>query len=160
MMLNTELWASFDQGLTASDITDIGNSLAYLQEEMLDLLAQSVVEDVSSELDMVLHIYLEHHCSSGDARISAWLIHDRWFYYYSDGVGMNPALKKTLAKFFDHPNVDLLEQVKNVLECIDCASMITREVDAAVWLTFLDHLVSRLISHIGRNRIAGIFGVS
>lgn len=157
-MLNTELWLSFEKALTASDITDIENSLAYLQEEMLDLLAQSVVEDVSSELDMVLHIYLEHNCSSGDARISAWLIHDSWFYYYSDGNGLNSELKKTLAKCFGQPNADLLQQIKYILECIDCASLIEKEVDAVVWLTFLDHMASRLINHIGRNRLAGIFG--
>lgn len=157
-MLNAELWASFDQGLTASDIVDIESNIAYLQDEMLDLLAQSVVEDVSSELDMVLHIYLQHFCLSGNERLSPWLIHDAWFYYYADGKGLNYELKIILAKIFEVPDTDLLQQVKNILRCIGCVNLIEKEVDAAVWLTFLDHMVSQLIYQIGRNRLAGIFG--
>ena len=160
MMLNTKLWISFDHGLSTADIEDIKSNLVFLREELVDAIAQSVVEDISSELDMVLHIYLQHFCLSGNKNLSPWLIHDSWFYYYSDGVGLNPELKKTLDRCFKQIDADLIQQVKNMLECIDCANMIKKEVDAVVWLTFLDHMTSRLIYQIGQKRLAGIFGIN
>lgn len=156
-MLNTELWVSFVQGLTADDVSDIEKNVAFLRVEMADALLQSTVEDVSSDLDRTLHIYLQYSCLSGNDEITPWLIHDRWFYYYSDGVGLNPELKNTLLESFNQYDADLLQHVRKILKCIDCGSLIQKEVDAVVWLTFLDYLVSNLISQLGRNRLMGIF---
>lgn len=152
-MLNTQLWASFDQGLTAADISDIESNLLFLRDELEYALSQSAVEDISSDLDQSLHIYLQHFCLSGNERLSPWLIHDRWFYYYSDGIELNPLLKEVLATIFFDEGPDLSVQVNRFVVFINCVNMIEKEVDAVVWLSFLDYLASRLIYQIGKNRM-------
>jgi hypothetical protein len=156
-MLNEELWTSFEKSLTASDVVDIEKRLGFLHDILEDAITQYHVEDVRSELDLNLHIYLAYFETAGNTNLSPWLIHESWFNYYKDGCDLNPALEDVLKEAFLQPEVDLYLDITNFLRCLKCDRMIAKEVDAVVWLSFLDYMASRLIYRMGQNRMAELF---
>jgi len=156
-MLNLNLWTSFDENLSTVDIEVLEKRLEFLRDTLEDAATQYCVEDVTSELDLNLHIYLKYFDLYPDANISAWLIHDSWFYYYSDGVGIGYELNSVLKEVFLQPATDLYLQISGFLKCLNSGHLVAREVDAVVWLSFLDYMASRLIHHIGHIRMQRLF---
>lgn len=156
-MLNTDLWTSFEKELSATDVEKIEARLGFLRDILQDAASQYYVEDVCSELDLNLHIYLKYFELSGGTELSPWLIHDSWFGYYSDGHDLNPELDATLKEVFAQSEVDLHLEITGFLKCLDADHLIIREVDAVVWLSFLDYMASRVICHIARGRMQRLF---
>lgn len=157
MMLNLELWTSFEKDLNATDVEKIEDRLVFLKEILEDAVAQYHVEDISSELDLNLHVYLNYFDACPDTKLTSWLIHDAWFNYYSNGAGLNPELLKILSSAFLHSDLDLHSQIKIFLNCLNSSHLICKEVDAVVWLSFLDYMASKLIFYIGNKRMQKIF---
>lgn len=156
-MLNLELWTSFEKELKATDVQRIEDRLFFLKDILEDAIAQYSVEDISGELDLNLHVYLDYFNSFPDTKLTPWLIHDAWFNYYSDGVDLNPELHSILKSVFLQSESNLHLQITGFLKCLDSSHLIFREVDAVVWLSFLDYMASKLIHQIGYKRMQGIF---
>jgi hypothetical protein len=156
-MLNPDLWTSFEKALSKADIEKIEGRLGFLRDTLQDAATQYYVEDVCSELDLNLHIYLKYFELSGGTELTPWLIHDAWFNYYSDGHDLNPILDATLREVFVQSETDLHLEITGLLKCLNSDHMIIREVDAVVWLSFLDYMASRVIHHIGRKRMQRLF---
>lgn len=156
-MLNIELWTSFEKELNATDVERIENRLIFLREILEDAANQYHVEDISSELDLNLHVYLNYFDAYPDTRLTSWLIHDSWFSYYSEGVGLNSELLKILSSAFLNSEPDFYSQIKIFLDCLNSSQLIDKEVDAVVWLSFLDYMASKLIFYIGNRRMQKIF---
>ncbi|WP_157982680.1 hypothetical protein [Simplicispira lacusdiani] len=156
-MLNPDLWTSFEKELSAADVERIEDRLVFLKEILEDAVIQYHVEDVSSELDLNLHVYLNYFDACSNTKLTAWLIHDSWFHYYSDGVGLNPELLEILSLAFLSSELDLYSQLKTFLNCLNSGHLIFKEADAVVWLSFLDYMASKLIFHIGNKRMQKLF---
>lgn len=156
-MLNLDLWTSFEKQLNATDVEIIEDRLVFLKEILEDAVVQYHVEDISSELDLNLHVYLNYFDACPDTKLTPWLVHDSWFNYYSEGVGLNPELLKVLSSAFLQSGFDLYSQVKIFLNCLNSEHLICKEVDAVVWLSFLDYMASKLIFHIGNKRMQKLF---
>lgn len=156
-MLKLELWMSFEKQLSASDVERIEDRLVFLKEILEDAVVQYHVEDISSELDLNLHVYLNYFDACPDTKLTPWIIHDSWFNYYSEGAGLNPELLKILSSAFLQSEFDLYYQVKIFLNCLNSDHLICKEVDAVVWLSFLDYMASKLIFYIGNKRMQKLF---
>ena len=156
-MLNIQLWMSFEKELNATDIERIEDRLIFLRDILEDAVNQYHAEDVFSELDLNLHVYLNYFDACPDTKLTPWLIHDSWFNFYSDGVELNPELIKILSPGFSHSGMDFYSQLKIFLNCLNGSNFICREVDAVVWLSFLDYMASKLILYIGERRMQKIF---
>ncbi|XAH25009.1 hypothetical protein AAFF27_07410 [Xylophilus sp. GW821-FHT01B05] len=157
-MLDTKLWLSFEKGLSDRDIGDIEGRFLFLKEALEDAISQHHVEDIRSDLDLNLHIYLQYFTVSGNENLSPWLIHDRWLYYYEDGEGVNNELRLRLGELFCRSMDDLYERIKDLLGFLDDHRLIFGEADAVVWLSFTDYLASQLIAKIGRDRFQVFLG--
>ena len=157
MMLNLELWTSFEKELNAADVERIEDRLVFLKEILEDAIAQYHVEEISSELDLNLHVYLNYFDACSDTKLTSWLIHDSWFNYYSEGVGLNPELLKILSSAFLNSEPDFYSQIKIFLNCLNSSHLVCKEVDAVVWLSFLDYMASKLIFSIGDKRMQKLF---
>lgn len=156
-MLNIDLWTSFEKELNVADVEKIEDRLVFLKEILEDAVIQYCVEDVSSELDLNLHVYLNYFDACHDTKLTSWLIHDSWFNYYSEGVGLNPELRKILSSAFLNSDPDFYCQIKIFLNCLNSGHLIYKEVDAVVWLSFLDYMASKLIFYIGNKRMQKLF---
>jgi hypothetical protein len=156
-MLNLELWTSFDEDLSASDVTIIEKRLKFLRDTLENAASQYHAKDIGRELSIGLYVYLKYFEIFGDTELSPWLIHDCWFYCYDNGKELNPELKAVLGSVFVQSQEDLHLEITGFLKCLDCDKMILKEADAAVWLSFLDHMASRIMYQIGRRRLKRIF---
>mgnify|MGYP003460617464 FL=1 len=154
-MLNLELWTSFEKELSIADVEKLEDRLSFLRDVLEDALVQYQVEDVASELDLNLHIFWNY--MPADSRLTPWWIHDSWFYYYSDGLGLNSELGALLKSTYLQSTIDLHSGIVNFLECLNSDHLIVHEVDAVVWLSFLDYMASKLICQIGNKRMRNLF---
>ena len=157
-MLDVTLWASFEQGLSAKDVVDIERRLIFLRDVLEDAARQYEVEDVNSELDLNLHIYLAYFQTAGNEQLSAWQIHDAWLNYHKNGEGLAPDLESTLREAYLQPEDNLCAEIAVFLDCLNCEDLIRAETDAVIWLSFLDYLASKMIYRIGVSRMQPIFG--
>ena len=157
-MLTISLWTSFEQDLSERDVIDIDKRLGFLRDVLEDAARQYDVEDVRAELDLNLHIYLAYFQAAGNERLSAWQIHEAWFNYHKDAEGIDPELASVLRKAYLQPPVDLRAEIATFLKCLDCEGLIRVESDAVIWLSFLDHLASRLLHRLSADRMKPIFG--
>ncbi|WP_278537578.1 hypothetical protein [Delftia acidovorans] len=156
-MLNTDLWISFEKNLSSKDIEDIENRLIFLKTSVEDAIVNFSVEDVESDLDLNLHIYLQYFLLKNNDDLSPWLIHDGWLYYYLGTKEVNQALKDGINSSYRRYADDILGCLEDIIEIINAHDLILRECDAVVWLSFLDYLVTRLIAKIGENRLKFLF---
>lgn len=157
-MLDASLWATFEQRLSAKDVVDIERRLIFLRDVLEDAARQYEVEDVNSELDLNLHIYLAYFQAAGNERLSAWQIHDAWLNYHKDGEGLTPELASALKRAYLQPEDALRAEIAVFLDCLNCEGLIRTETDAVIWLSFLDYLASKMIYRIGVSRMQPIFG--
>ncbi len=159
-MLSISLWKSFEQELSEQDVIDIDNRLSFLRDVLEDAARQYDVEDVRSELDLNLSIYLDYFQTAGNEGLSAWQIHQAWFYYHEDGEGLNPELASVLKQAYQQSPTDLRAEIDVFLKCLNCDGFIRTESDAVIWLSFLDHLASKLLYRLSVIRMKPIFGDS
>jgi hypothetical protein len=158
--MKISLWTSFEQGLTLLDVKDIQKRLRFLRDILEDAIRQYQVENVKSELDLNLHIYLSYFQLANNNDLSPWLIHDAWFHYYDDGIGLNPELAAILKAAFLYSNDDLYVGLTHFLKCLNCEEMIEKEVDAVVWLSFLDYMASQFIHLMGKERMRNVLKIN
>jgi hypothetical protein len=151
-MLNRDLWKSFIRELSSADIDWIENRIYFLKDILEEAERQYPVEDVSSDLDLDIQQYLRRPDFAEELNISPWLIHDSWLYYYDDGVGLQPEIATTIKSIFNDVNEDLYSQIVNLLTCIKLIDLVVAEVDAAIVLSFMDYLATRLIYVIAKNK--------
>jgi hypothetical protein len=151
-MLDRKLWTSFDKELDAAEIQYIENRILFLKEILEDAKNQYSVQDVSSDLDLDVHQYLNYSDDSSTTRVSPWLIHDAWLYYHDDGLGLNPEIRVIIVSIFNESNQDLYFQIINLLKCIGLVDLIASEADAVVVLSFMDYLATQMLYVIGQNR--------
>lgn len=156
-MLDIKLWTSFEKELNAADVERIEDRLIFLRDILEDALNQYHAEDIFSELDLNLHVYLNYFDACPDTKLTPWLIHDSWFNFYSDGIGINPELLRILSPGFSHSGMDFYPLLKIFLNCLNGSDLICGEVDAVVWLSFMDYMASKFIFYIGERRMQKIF---
>lgn len=156
-MLNKLLWTSFVKELNLSDIEQIEGRIDFLRDILEDAIAQFDAEDVSGDVDLNLHIYINYFEASGATKLTPWIIHDAWFSYYDSGVGCNSILLEELKVIFTLPEDDLRANLAGFLRCARLDALIIAEADAVIWLSFLDHMAAKIIFSIGKRRINRIF---
>ena len=152
-MLNRNLWETFENELSIAQIECIEKRIIFFKDNLEDAERQYNVEDVSRDLDLDIHGYLNYFNLAGAEGISPWLIHDAWLYYYDDGEGLLPEIRKIIVFIFNETNQDLYIQIVNLLKCIELVDLIVTEADAVVVLSFMDYLATQMLHSIGRNRI-------
>ncbi|PPD28144.1 MAG: hypothetical protein CTY21_13300 [Methylomonas sp.] len=161
-MLNKSLWLSFEEELSLADIEAIESRLQFLKEILESAITQYEVEDIRGELDLDLHVYLEHlkiSAKTGDSKITPWLIHDGWFRYHGDAKDINPEIINLLRESYFLKTHSLKEDLEIFLKCTNLESSITTESDAVVWLTYLDYMAVKLLYKIGNMRLETLFEV-
>lgn len=156
-MLNLSTWMSFEKRLTAEDVADIEKRLAFLRDVLEDALTQFHVENISSELDLNMHIYLMYFELIKNKNLSPWLIHDSWLSYFMNENNLNSNLKNTLENCLLQSEENLFLDISNYLRCLECDKFIAKEIDAVVWLSFLDYMASKIIYQIGHQRMVRLF---
>jgi hypothetical protein len=159
MMLNAEQWLSFEHGWTRAELDLIEKRLRFLQDILDDALTQFDVEDVRSELDLNLLIYLNYFQEAGNNKLTSWLLHDSWFNYYRDGRGLSPQLKASLARHTQSAGPEL----RSMLKAFRCAlgeyGAIATEADAATWVALLDYFAVRLLHRLAEERVKPVFEI-
>jgi hypothetical protein len=158
-MLNIKLWNSFEYEFSTIDMESIESRLRFLRDIIEAAIRQYQIEDIRSELDLDLHVYLSYH-KLDNGNVSPWLIHDTWFSSYGDGTGLNPELAAVLKSAFFYSNSDLYLGLTHFLNCLNCEKMIEKEVDAVVWLSFLDYMASQFIYLMGRERMRNVLQIT
>lgn len=155
-MENKIKWRDFEQKFSEKDIIDIEKRLDFLRDAVHDALLNFNSEDVASDLDLNLGIYLNYFAISGNQELSAWQIHDAWFYYHADGNGLSSdiaaALKEILFK--DAENVQSL--LNEMRECLDLKGLVCSEADVVIWLSSLDHLAVSALQLLSLNRMKNV----
>lgn len=157
IMLDVALWTSFEQALSTKDVEDIDRRLSFLRDTLEDAVRLYDIEDIKSELDLNLHIYLMYFQTAGNEQLSAWQIHEAWFNYHKDSEDITPELANNLKGIYMRPEADFRDDIASFLDCLDYENLIRVETDAVFWLSFLDYLASRMIYRISVSRMQVIF---
>lgn len=147
-----------EQQLSEKDVADIDGRLAFLRDILEDAARQYDVEDVRSELELNLHIYLAYFEAAGNEELGAWQIHQSWFDYHKSGKGANPELLRVLKAAYQRPKTTLRAEIDVFLECLNFEDLIHGEADAVIWMSFLDYSASKLLCRLSADRMEPLFG--